>query len=403
MRNVCSKNMNSLLFFSGHFFKSLFLNLILLLFALSVIGCSAQPTDDVEDVLEQIPGGVNPAGPSNPGNDDSSPAPAEPPVISYKFFYDEDSDSCVNAKGETGYNSELGECSNLEGLSLSAEDFKARNFRGANFKGALLEGIDFSEADLSGADFSNSVLDEISLFSANLEKTKFNLAVIHNSDLSLVKILELLKLKGIKLGKRNRLPKLNVIIEDVVSLPHIEEPITEMDFLENDIRAIHREVVSISEEKEKIENAIAVTKEKRNEVRNEVVAYRDAIKANRTEYKAIREQFVEARGLRKIIARDLRKADSADLELVEALNQRLNEAKTIENELKSKMNVLNFDKNELKAEQKLKSAEQKALQADIKALNLERKAKIKELKPLLKSEKLLARDLRKLAAKMARN
>ncbi len=106
-----------------------------------------------------------------------SPAGAEPEFQSpfhtpgsAQFLWLRSAKKCVDARGNAGFNSSLGECADLPNAQLSNQALSGRNFRGANFRNANLGGADLRNADFVGADLSNANLFQ----GAKLQGALFN-------------------------------------------------------------------------------------------------------------------------------------------------------------------------------------------------------------------------------------
>lgn len=78
------------------------------------------------------------------GNSDE--ASFAPGSVTLTYEYDEESDTCKNEEGQTGYNEDIGECSDL---TLFENDQLASAIReGQDITGSIAEGVDFSGSEV---------------------------------------------------------------------------------------------------------------------------------------------------------------------------------------------------------------------------------------------------------------
>lgn len=105
-----------------------------------------------------------------------------------QFRYDVVSGECRNAAGETGLNTERGQCADLRNAELEGVRFESMDLRGARFDGANLKGASFLQADLAGASFKGANLSKATLRAAKLNGAKFESARLMGAHLEYARL-----------------------------------------------------------------------------------------------------------------------------------------------------------------------------------------------------------------------
>ena len=183
--------------------------LVGLIASLSLTGCKESSS---EGGFAESPG-TNPSQPNDPsfviGPEEEQPTP-EAPVVdeagSDEFLFYADENACLNEAGLPGLNIGLGSCGDASGVNLQGDSLQGADLAGVDLSRSTLTDVDLSQADLTGADLSESRLERVDLTETELNDVDMKDAVIVESVIANLDVLDQLVEAGAELAEDNSFP-----------------------------------------------------------------------------------------------------------------------------------------------------------------------------------------------------